>query len=105
MAGLAAYSNEHINSTARDIATYLAMQGPSPTAELEHLPQHGDPPLGRCIPKHVDHGARRIGIGVVTIVKNYGSVVDETFAAHCAGARCLDNLRQFARRNTEDARR
>src|SRR5579862_4210933 len=90
MTGLSAYANEHINSAARDVATYFAVQGPGPAAELEHLPQHGNAPFGWRIPEHVDHGARRIGVGVVAIVQNQNSLVEESFASHGAGGELFD---------------
>src|SRR5579872_5946887 len=102
MTGLAAYANEHINSAARDVATYFAVQGPGPVAELEHLPQHGDAPFSWCIPKHVEHGARRIGIGVVAIVQNQNSVVKESFATHGAGSELFDRRGELSRLNAEN---
>jgi hypothetical protein len=58
------------------------MQRLSPAAKFEHLPQHRDPPPGRRVPQHVQHGPDRIRIGVVAIVKNQNSAVIATFTAH-----------------------
>src|SRR5258706_1109367 len=85
MAGRAAYANEHINPCPGDVATYVVVQGLGPTPEFEHLPQHSDAPLGWCIPEHVDHYARRVGIGVVAIVQNQNAFVPQPFSAHRAG--------------------
>jgi len=53
--------------------------------QLEHVAQHGDPPCRvRPIRERLERGARRVGIGVVAIVKHKNSLVAETLPPHLA---------------------
>jgi hypothetical protein len=68
VAGRAAYSNEHINPAFRGVASHVAVQRLSPTAEFEHLAQHGDAPPGWSYPENVEHCPGRFRIRVIAIV-------------------------------------
>ena len=80
------------------------MQGLRPTPEFEHLPQHGNTPLRWCIPQHVDHHARRIGIGVVAIVQNQNAFVPDPFSAHRTGPQLSHDAGKLLRADTENSR-
>ena len=67
------------------LVPYFPVQRLSPAAEFEHLAQHGDFPLCRDIPKHVQHSAGRVGIRVVAIVENLDTVARDSLPAHLAG--------------------
>src|SRR5207248_3773528 len=73
--GGAAYPNEHINPTLRDISSYIAMEGLSPTAKLEHLAQDSDSAARRRVLKDIHHRAHRVRIRVVAIVINRDPVM------------------------------
>jgi len=98
--GLAAYPYKHINSTLRHVAAYVAMEGLGPASKLEHLPQHGDAPFGWRFPQHVDHHARRIGIGVIAIVQNHNAGVLQALAAHGRRRQFLHHVDKLRRANT-----
>jgi len=75
------------------------MQGLGPTAQLEHLAQYGDSPLGGRIAQHVDHGAHRVRIRVVAIVQDEHAITEDPLATHRAGRESLHHRRELVRAN------
>src|SRR5438046_9413088 len=74
----------------------------SPAAEFEHLPQNRDPAPSRRIPQHAEHGASRVWIGVVAIVKHKNSLVAEALAAHLARLNLPDAIRKALRSDSKN---
>ena len=57
--------------------------------------------FARRIPQHVDHCARRVGIGVIAIVQNQNSVVQNALAAHRAWRKVAYHVRQLLRTDAD----
>ena len=103
MAGLAAYANEHINSAARDVATYFAVQGPGPVAELA-----ASPPARQCAVWLVYPGARRSWRAPhrdwsCSNRSKSDSVVKESLASHGAGGELFNGRGELSRLDAEKA--
>ena len=60
--------NKGINTLFRGELSYVAVQGLGLAAKLEHLPQHGNPPLAGRVPKQSSMDAHGFGICVIAIV-------------------------------------
>src|SRR5580693_1351706 len=71
-----------------------------PAAEFEHLPQNRDALSRRSLSEDIQHRARRVGIGVVAIVKNQNTVVMKTFAPHLSRSKTADPFRQPLQRDS-----
>src|SRR5260370_11668684 len=84
----AAYPDKHGYPAFCDAVAHVAMQSLGPSAEFEHLPQNGDATARGSIPQHLEHGASRIRVGVVAVVENRNSLVNEAFPTHFTWGEC-----------------